>query len=128
VAAVLAARRSRGPGGAALPPSVRIGQGIAAGVLANGIAALFTSALGTGTVALMLRSGWLLHWLNHGHHLTAIAAYRYQTNASSDAVVYLFMLIWFPVIGLIMSALGAACTPLGRPAPEELAPVPATPG
>ena len=81
--------RGRGPGGAALPPGVRIGQGIAAGVLANGIAALFTSALGTGTVALMLRSGWLLHWLNHGHHLTAIAAYRYQTNASSDAVVYL---------------------------------------
>jgi len=127
-AAVLAVRRARGPGGAALPRNVRIGQGIAAGVLANGIAALFTSALGTGTVALMLRSTWLLHWLNHGHYLTAIAAYRYQTNASSDAVVYLFMLIWFPVIGLIMSALGAACTPLGRPAPEELAPVPATPG
>jgi hypothetical protein len=41
--------------------------------------------------------------------------------------VYLFMLIWFPVIGLIMSALGAACTPLGRPAPRELPPVPATP-
>jgi hypothetical protein len=37
------------------------------------------------------------------------------------------MLIWFPVIGLIMSALGAACTPLGRPAPGELTPVPATP-
>jgi hypothetical protein len=127
VAAVLAARRSRGPGGAALPPSVRIGQGIAAGVLANGIAAMFVSALGTGTIALMLRSTWLLHWLNHGHQLTAIAAYRYEANASSGAAVYLFMLIWFPVIGLLMSALGAACIPLGRPAPGELAPVPATP-
>jgi hypothetical protein len=41
--------------------------------------------------------------------------------------VYLFMLIWFPVIGLIMSALGAACTPPGRPAPGELTPVPAAP-
>ena len=96
-------------------------------MLANGIAALFVSALGTGTIALMLRSAWLLHWLNHGHQLTAIAAFRYETNASSGAAVYLFMLIWFPVIGLAMSALGTACTPLGRPAPRELPPVPATP-
>jgi len=88
---------------------------------------MFVSALGTGTIALMLRSTWLLHWLNHGHQLTAIAAYRYEANASSGAAVYLFMLIWFPVIGLLMSALGAACTPLSRPAPGELAPVPATP-
>ena len=126
-AAALAAWRGRGPGGAALPRNVRIGQGIAAGVLANGTAAMFVSALGTGTTALMLRSAWLLHWLNHGHQLTAIAAYRYETTASSAANVYLFMLIWFPVIGLIMSALGAACTPLGRPAPRELNPFPATP-
>ena len=70
----------------------------------------------------------LLHWLNHGQHLTAIAAYRYEISAGADTNVYLFMLIWFPVIGLIMSALGAACTPLGRPAPSELTPVPAMPG
>ncbi len=127
-AAVLAAWRGRGPAGGALPRNVRIGQGIAAGVLANGTAALFTTALGTGTTALMLRSPWLLHWLNHGHQLTAIAAYRYENNASSGAAVYLFLLIWFPVIGLIMSALGTACTPLGHPAPSELTPVPATPG
>jgi len=127
-AAALAARRGRAPGGAALPRNVRIGQGIAAGVLANGTAALFTTALGTGTIALMLKSPWLLHVLNHGHYLTAIAAYRYENTAGSGANVYLFMLIWFPVIGLFMSALGAACTPLGRPAPRELTPVPATPG
>jgi hypothetical protein len=127
-AAVLAARRARGPGGATLPRNVRIGQGIAAGVLANGTAALFTTALGTGTIALMLRSPWLLHVLNHGHQLTAIAAYRYESNAGAGANVYLFMLIWFPVIGLIMSASAAACTPLGRPAPGELTPLPATPG
>ena len=97
-------------------------------MLANGTAALFTTALGTGTIALMLRSAWLLHWLDHGHQLTAIAAYRYEINAGANANVYLFMLIWFPVIGLFMSALGAACTPLGRPAPREMTPVPATPG
>jgi hypothetical protein len=127
-AAVLAAWRGRGPGGAALPLGVRIGQGFAAGVLANGIAALFTTALGTGTIALMLRSAWLLRWLNHGHQLTAIAAYRYEANAGAGAAVYLFMLIWFPVIGLFMSAIGAACTPLGRPAPQEMTPIPAAPG
>jgi hypothetical protein len=127
-AAVLATWRGRGPGGAALPRNVRIGQGIAAGVLANATAALFVSALGFGTTALMLRSPWLLHWLNHGQHLTAIAAYRYEIIAGTNTNVYPFMLIWFPVIGLIMSVLGAACTPLDRPAPRELTPVPATPG
>jgi len=127
-AAALAARRGRGPGGAALPRNVRIGQGIAAGVLANGTAALFVSALGFGTTALMLRSAWLLRWLHHGHQLTAMAAYHYEISAGAGTNVYLFMLIWFPVIGLFMSALGAACTPLGRPAPRELAPIPGASG
>jgi hypothetical protein len=117
VAAPLAVWRGRAPGGAALPRNVRIGQGFAAGVLANGIAALFTTALGTGTIALMLRSPWLLRWLNHGHQLTAIAAYRYENHAGGGAAVYLFMLIWFPVIGLLMSGLGVLCAALGRPAP-----------
>ena len=126
-AAALAAWRGRGPDGATLPSNVRFGQGIAAGVLANGIAAMFVSTLGTGTTALMLRSAWLLRWLNHGHQLTAIAAHRYETSASSGAVAYLFMLLWFPVIGLVMSALGSACTSLGQAEPTELTPVPATP-
>ncbi len=109
-AAVLAVWRGRGSGGAPLPRNVRIRQGLAAGVLANGTAALLVSALGFGTTALTLRSGSLLHWLNHGQHLTAIAAYRYEISASTDTNVYLFMLIWFPVIGLLMSALGVACS------------------
>jgi hypothetical protein len=120
-AGALAAWRGRGPGGTTLPPNVRIGQGIAAGVLATGTAALFVSALGYGTTALMLRSAWLLHWLNHGHQLTAIATYRYEISAGADTNVYLFMLIWFPVIGLIMSMLGVACAPLGRSAPGPAA-------
>jgi hypothetical protein len=123
VAAALAVRRGHGPGGAVLPPNVRIGQGFAAGVLANGIAALFTTAFGTGTIALMLKSAWLLRWLNHGHQLTAIAAYRYENTAGGAANVYLFMVIWFPVIGLLMSGLGVLCAPLGRPAPAVLPPV-----
>ena len=115
-AAVLAARRCRGPDGARLPHNVRIGQGIAAGVLANGIAALFTTVLGTGTTMLMLKSPWLLHWLNHGQHLTAAATYRYDLYAGLGALSYGLMLIFFPVIGLIMSFLAAA---IANPAPAS---------
>ena len=67
-------------------------------------------AAGTGTTALMLRSAWLLHWLNYGHQLTAIAAYRYETDAAGGAAEYLFILIWFPVIGLFMSTASSAPT------------------
>jgi hypothetical protein len=116
-AAVLAARRCRGPGGARPPYHVRIGQGIAAGVLANGTAALFTTVLGTGTTLLMLKSPWFLHRLNHGHQLTAIAAYRSELYASNGAGAYVLMLISFPVIGLIMSSLAAA---VANPAPRPL--------
>ena len=115
-AAVLAARRCRGPDGARPPHNVRIGQGIAAGVLANGTAALFTTVLGTGTTMLMLKSPWLLHWLNHGQHLTAVATYRYELHAGLGALSYVLMLISFPVIGLIMSALAAA---IANPAPAS---------
>ena len=118
-AAVLAARRCRGPDGARPPHNVRIGQGIAAGVLANGTAALFTTVLGTGTTMLMLKSPWLLHWLNHGQHLTAVATYRYELYAGLGALSYGLMLISFPVIGLIMSSLAAA---IANPAPRQSGP------
>ena len=115
-AAVLAARRCRGPDGARPPHSVRIGQGIAAGVLANGTAALLTTVLGTGTVMLTFKCPWLLHWLNHGQRLTAVATYRYELYAGNGAGAYVLMLISFPVIGLIMSSLAAA---IASPAPAN---------
>jgi len=118
-AAVLAARRCRRPDGTKPPYTVRIGQGIAAGVLANGTAALFTAALGTGTVALMLKSAWLLHWLNHGQQLTAVVTYRYEIYAGTGAFAYVVMLIFFPVIGLIMSSVAAA---IANPAPRQPGP------
>jgi hypothetical protein len=120
-AAVAAARRCRRPDGTKPPYAVRIGQGIAAGVLANGTAALFTVALGTGTIALMLKSAWLLHWLNHGQHLTAVATYRYELYGANGAVAYGLMLISFPVIGLIMSLVAAA---IANPAPRPPGPQP----
>jgi len=98
-AAVLAGRRCRGPDGARPPYNVRIRQGIAAGVLANGIAAMFTSVLGTGTTLLMLRSPWLVHWFTHGRHLTAFATYRYEFWTVNHAGEYGLMLMFFPVSG-----------------------------
>jgi len=119
VAAVLAARQCRGSDGTGPRHNVRIAQGIAAGVLANGTAALFTAALGTGTVVLMLKSPWLLHWLNHGQRLSALATYRYELYTSQGAGSYVLMLTCFPVIGLIMSSLAAA---IANPAPRQAGP------
>ena len=125
VAGVAAARRCRRPGGTRPPHAVRIGQAIAAGVVANGTAALFTAALGSGTVALMLRSPRLLHWLNHGQQLTAIAAYRYEIQAGTGAFAYVVMLIFFPVIGLVMSAAAAS---VAYPEPRQPGLSPVEPG
>jgi hypothetical protein len=113
---VLATRRCRGPGGTKPSYNVRIGQGIAAGVLANGTGALFVAAIGTGTTALMLKSSWLLHRLNHGRQLSAIAVYRYEFHAGTGTMAYFLMLIAFPAIGLVTSTVAAAsATPAPRP-------------
>jgi hypothetical protein len=118
-AAVLAGRRCRGPDDTRPPHTVRIGQGIAAGVLANGIAAMFTAALGTGATLLTLRYPSLLHWVTHGRQMTGIVAYRYELNAANHASRYVDMLMFFPVIGLIISSLAAA---IANPAPPDARP------
>ena len=115
VVAVLASRRCREPGGAKPSHGVRIGQGIAAGVLATGTGALFVTALGTGTTALMLRSAWLRHWLYHGH-LSALATYRHEIFAGTNVNGYALILMAFPVIGLIVGTAVMADT---APAPHE---------
>ena len=70
----------------------------------TGLAAMFTTALGTGTTMLMLKSPWLLHWLNHGRHLTAFATYRYELNTDQPRRrAMCSCCMFFPVIGLIMS-------------------------
>ena len=115
-AAVLAGRRCRGPDGARPPYDVRVGQGIAAGVLANGLAAMFTSLLGTGTTLLMLKYPWLLHWFTHSRPLTAMATYRYELHTVNAAGAYGLMLMSFPVIGLFMGSLAAVIV---NPAPSS---------
>lgn len=115
-AAVLARRRCRGPDGTRPSPMARFSQGVAAGLLANGLAAMVTSVLGAGTALLISRSPGLVHWVTPGRHLTAIATYRYQLNTANNAGGYLLMLMFFPVIGLIMSTLAAG---IANPAPRQ---------
>jgi hypothetical protein len=126
-AAVLAGRRCRGPDGARLPHKDRIGQGIAAGVLANGTAAMFTITLGTFMTFLTVRSPWLLRQVTHGRHMSALATYRYELNTSNHAGGYVLMLMFFPVIGLIMSSVAAAATSAVPRLPEVRSSGPALP-
>jgi hypothetical protein len=100
--AVWASRRSR-----VTRSTLATGTGVAAGLLANGLAAMVVTTLGTGTTVLMLTSPWLLHWLTHGRHLTAFATYRYELYTVNHTGGYVLMLMFFPVIGLFMSTLAA---------------------
>jgi hypothetical protein len=119
-AAVLAGRRCRRPGGSAELALARVGRGVAAGVLANLVCALFVTGLGTGTTAVMLKAAWLRHWLYHGE-LAGAVAYRHELTASQDVVLYFMICLAFPVIWLIMSALAMACF---MPVPSQPGPQP----
>jgi hypothetical protein len=120
VVAGLASRRCRELDGAKPSYHVRIGQGVAAGVLATGTGALFVTALGTGTTALMIKSAWLRHWLYHGH-LSAIATYQHEIYAGNNVNGYALILLAFPVIGLLLSTGTVAGA---MPAPRESGPEP----
>ena len=118
-AAVLAARYSRSADGAVPFASTAIRQGIAAGVLANLTGALFVTAFGTGTTALMLRSAGLRDWLYGGLHLNALDLYHHELYSSMGTQMYALMCVTFPIIGLVMGAVGVAGTrPAAEPVPE----------
>jgi hypothetical protein len=109
-ASLLAARRHcRRPGRSIELARARIGQGFVAGVLANVVGALFVTVLGTGLIALLIKVQWLRPLVYHAPHMSAAAAYGHVLHASQNAMSYIIMCVVFPVIGLIMSALGAAC-------------------
>jgi hypothetical protein len=124
VAAWLASRRHRRTGGGRPHAGLRIDQGIVAGLLATVTGALFVTALGTGTVALLLESAGLRHWLSHGQ-VTAIATYRTEIYAGANVFGYILIWISFPVIGLIASA--AVASVFAGSAPPEPSPAPPEP-
>jgi hypothetical protein len=119
---LLAARRHcRRPGRSIKLAQARIGQGVVAGVLANVVGALFVTVLGTGLIALLIKVEWLRPLIYHDPHMNAAAAYGHVLHASQHAMSYITMCVVFPVIGLIMSALGAACL---MPVPSQSGPQP----
>ena len=108
VAGGVAARCYRGPGSPKQLTDARLRQGAAAGFLATGVGALIVTVLGTGTIALMPRAGWLLSWLYPGQHLSAAVAYSRELTASVQAGGYGLVLLVFPVIGLALGLASSA--------------------
>jgi hypothetical protein len=113
VASGIAARRCREPGRPERAAAPRMKQAAAAGLLACMVGALMTTLLGTVTIALMPRTGWMLHWLYPGQHLSAAVVYHRALRASVGADGYGLMLLAFPVIGLAVG--WAAGAPTERP-------------
>ena len=115
--------------------NARAWQGVAAGFLATGVGALIVTAVGTGMVALMPRSGGLLRWLYPGQHLSAAVAYNRELWASMNAQGYFLILLFFPIIGLSLGAAGSSWAVVGDPGsppggggPPGLEPAPDPPG
>jgi hypothetical protein len=109
LAGVIAAWSCRGPRGPQQATKaeqeqnfkVSVRQAGMAGFLTTAVGALMVAVLGTVTVALMPRAGWVLHWLYPGQHLSAAVAYSRELTASVRAK-YGLILLAFPVIGLIL--------------------------
>ena len=113
LAGLVAARCYRGAGRPEQVAKARLRQGAAAGFLAAAVGALMVTVLGTVTIALMPRAGWVLRWLYPGQHLPVAVAYHHELTASAGAGGYGLVLVAFPVIGLVMglAAGGGAAQP-----------------
>ena len=115
----------RRPGRSIELAQARCGQGVAAGVLANLVGALFVTVLGTGLIALLIEVERLRPLVYHAPHPSAAAAYGHVLHASQNADMYIAMCVAFPIIGLIMSALAVACF---MPVPRQSDPQPGNGG
>lgn len=126
VAAVAADRRYLAS--IASPPRVRarFGQMMAAGLLTAMTGALSATALGTGTVAVMMKAVWLRNWLYHGPHLLfgvsnlagdlrtlPAMAYSHELTGAEDSGALFAICIGFPLI----AAMVTACTAVARTDP-----------
>jgi hypothetical protein len=132
LAAGLVARRRYTRSGGTAAPAAAARQIMAAGLVTNLVGSLLAAALGTGTIALMLKGAWLRNWLYHGQHqffgiaglrslldgnLTAIA-YSHELTASVDSSIFLVMCVAFPLFALALTGM-AALGALGNAAAEQ---------
>jgi len=116
LAAVVAVRCYHGPGSPEHAFKARIRLAVTAGFLTTAIGALVVSVLGTATIALMPRAGWVLHWLYPGQHLSPALAYSYELTASVRTDGYGLILLFFPVVGLVVGLVAAGLA-VGAPPP-----------
>jgi hypothetical protein len=107
VAGAIAGRHCRVPDDPGRASAVRAWQGLAAGLVTGGVGALFVTAAGTGTTALLIRSAGFRGWVYHGQHLTASATYGRELYASQFVMAYAAACLIFPVITLLMAMAGA---------------------
>ena len=99
--------------------SGKIRQGIAAGALMTIVASLIVCVLGLLTLAESAHTAWLAQLMLGGHHLSAAAdAHRAYVLSKSFAIGYALIWLFFPLIGLGMSAL-AANIAWGSPTSEQ---------
>jgi hypothetical protein len=106
IAGAIAGRRCYVPDDPGQASVARAWQGVTAGLMSGGAAAVFVTVSGTGTTALLLRSAWVRDWLYHGQHLTASAVYGRELYAGQDVASYFLLLIGFPFVGLMMGLIG----------------------
>ena len=90
--------------------SARLRQGLAAGFLTSGFAALMVTALATVVIALTARTGWMLRVLYPGQPLTPARASHYALMASLGTDSYSVVLALVPGIGLVLGLLAGAMT------------------
>jgi hypothetical protein len=111
-AGLAAARRTSGRRGRL--PRADARQGVTAGLSAGAAAALVFAVLGTAAAALLPYRAGLLSWAYPIHHLSHGALYRYEVGVSQNAAVYLFVLLFFPLLGAGLGAWGGLAV-AGRP-------------
>jgi hypothetical protein len=107
VAGKIAARRCYVPDDPHQAAADRARQALAAGLVSGGVGAAFVTVLGTGTTALLVKSAWVRGLLYHGQHLTASAVYGRELFAAQDVGAYLLLCVAFPIIGVMLGAVGA---------------------
>jgi hypothetical protein len=113
-AAVIADRRYLASSSAPPTGRARICQLMAAGLLTSLVAALFVTAAGYGTTAVMLKTSWLRNWLYHGQHLLygvqnlsgllrtlPAISYSHELTGASDASAFFLICIVFPLIAVV---------------------------
>ena len=116
-AGLVAARRTTDRDSRLARADTRPRQGVAAGWCAGMAAALVVSVLGTSMAALLPHQARFLSWAYPVGHLAHGPLYRYEVSVSQNAALYIFVLLFFPLLGAGLGA-WAGLAVAGRPGPR----------